>query len=129
MARVFVDTNVLFPFSLMDLALALTEDGVHEVLWTEVLLTEWERVVVRERCRSAESVARIASAIREFFPEGHIAADAYVDLVAEMPGGDFDDRHVPPHEAVGKAAHVTVLKAALLEMLTIWAANSADRDR
>lgn len=29
MARVFVDTNVLFPFSLMDLMLALTEDAVH----------------------------------------------------------------------------------------------------
>jgi hypothetical protein len=30
-ARVFVDTNVLFPFSVMDLMLALTEDAVHEV--------------------------------------------------------------------------------------------------
>jgi hypothetical protein len=34
MARVFVDTNVLFPFSVMDLMLALTEDSVHEVLWS-----------------------------------------------------------------------------------------------
>ncbi|GGL34697.1 hypothetical protein [Planomonospora parontospora] len=32
MARVFVDTNVLFPFSLMDLMLALAEDAVHTVL-------------------------------------------------------------------------------------------------
>jgi hypothetical protein len=49
MARVFVDTNVLFPFSLMDLDLALTEDGVHELLWTDFLLSEWERVIVREQ--------------------------------------------------------------------------------
>jgi hypothetical protein len=27
MTRIFVDTNVLFPFSVMDLKLALTEDG------------------------------------------------------------------------------------------------------
>jgi hypothetical protein len=29
-ARVFLDTNVLFPFSLMDFMLALTEDEIHE---------------------------------------------------------------------------------------------------
>jgi excisionase family DNA binding protein len=45
-ARVFVDTNVLFPFSVMDLMLALTEDGIHDVMWTDVLLDEWERVIV-----------------------------------------------------------------------------------
>jgi hypothetical protein len=32
MARVFVDTNVLFPFSVMDVMLALTEDSVHNHL-------------------------------------------------------------------------------------------------
>jgi predicted nucleic acid-binding protein len=47
--RVFIDTNVLFPFSVMDLMLALTEDGVHDVIWSEALLAEWERVIVRER--------------------------------------------------------------------------------
>lgn len=40
-ARVFVDTNVLFPFSVMDLMLALTEDGIHDVMWTDALLDEW----------------------------------------------------------------------------------------
>ena len=43
MARVFVDTNVLFPFSVMDLMLALTEDDIHEVIWTETLLREWQQ--------------------------------------------------------------------------------------
>jgi hypothetical protein len=28
---VFIDTNVLFPFSVMDLMLALTEGGIHDV--------------------------------------------------------------------------------------------------
>lgn len=51
MIRVFVDTNVLFPFSVMDLMLALTEDSVHEVLWSNALLAEWERVIVREQRR------------------------------------------------------------------------------
>jgi excisionase family DNA binding protein len=51
-ARVSIDTNVLFPFSVMDLMLALTEDGIHDVTWSDDLLDEWERVIVRERHRS-----------------------------------------------------------------------------
>jgi hypothetical protein len=31
--RSFVDTNVLFPSSVMDLMVALTEDYVHEMIW------------------------------------------------------------------------------------------------
>ena len=51
-ARVFIDTNVLFPFSVMDLMVALTKDGIHDVMGSDELLGEWERVIVRERHRS-----------------------------------------------------------------------------
>jgi excisionase family DNA binding protein len=51
-ARVFIDTSVLFPFSVMDLMLALTEDGIDDVMWTDDFLGEWERVIVREGRRS-----------------------------------------------------------------------------
>jgi hypothetical protein len=61
MGRIFVDTNVLFPFSVMDLLLALSEDGIHEVIWTETLLDEWEEVIVREHHRTAESAASITA--------------------------------------------------------------------
>jgi excisionase family DNA binding protein len=54
-ARVFIDTNVLFPFSVMDLLLALTEDAIHDVMWSDDLLDEWERVIVRERRRSPDA--------------------------------------------------------------------------
>ena len=47
MNRIFADTNVLFPFSVMDLLLALSEDGLHELIWTDALLDEWEDVIVR----------------------------------------------------------------------------------
>ena len=40
MRRVYVDTSVLFPFSVMDLVLALAEDSVHHVRWTDGLLDE-----------------------------------------------------------------------------------------
>jgi predicted nucleic acid-binding protein len=106
MARVFVDTNVLFPFSVMDLMLALTEDAVHEVIWTETLLAEWERVIVREHRRSPDSAGSITAAIREFFPESRIAEKDYASVVASMPGTDPDDRY---HMAAAISGQASVL--------------------
>jgi excisionase family DNA binding protein len=71
-AKVFVDANVLYPSSVMDLLLALTEDGIHDVLWTEELLDEWERVIVRGGSRSPDSAAGITASIREFFADTRI---------------------------------------------------------
>jgi predicted nucleic acid-binding protein len=102
--RAFVDTNVLFPFSVMDLMLALTEDAVHELVWTERLLAEWERVIIRAGRRSADSAAVITAAIREFFEEGRVAEEAYAGLVAQMPGRDPDDRHHMAAAVAGKAS-------------------------
>jgi predicted nucleic acid-binding protein len=112
MGRVFVDTNVLFPFSIMDLMLALTEDDLHEVLWTETLLAEWEQVIVRTQRRSVESAAAITAAIREFFPEGRIAEEDYAHLVSEMPGRDDDDRHHMAAAVAGGASTIITCNRA-----------------
>jgi predicted nucleic acid-binding protein len=92
-ARVFVDTNVLFPFSLMDLMLTLSEDRVHTMVWSDRLLEEWEHVIVREQRRTAQSAALITATIREFFQEDRVPATAYEDLLAEIDGPDPDDIH------------------------------------
>jgi predicted nucleic acid-binding protein len=105
-ARVFVDTNVLFPFSVMDVMLALTEDSIHEIVWSERLLAEWERVIVREGRRSADSAAAVTQAVRRFFADCEFAATAYGHLVDEMPGDDPDDRH---HAAAAVAAGADAL--------------------
>jgi predicted nucleic acid-binding protein len=108
MTRVFVDTNVLFPFSVMDLMLALTEDSVHEILWSQALLDEWERVIVREHRRSAASAAAITAAIRECFADSEVPAPTYASLIAQMPGDDPDDRvHMAAAIAGGAEAIVT----------------------
>jgi hypothetical protein len=91
MGRFFADTNVLFPFSIMDLLLALTEDGVHEFIWTDALLDEWEDVIVREGKRTPESAASITSAVRDFFDDCKVERPEYEALVDEMPGPDEDD--------------------------------------
>ncbi|MCC6434749.1 MAG: PIN domain-containing protein [Acidimicrobiales bacterium] len=106
MRRIFVDTSVLFPFSVMDLLLALTENGLHHVLWTDELLDEWERVIVRERKRTAASAASITAAIRETFEDLRIEPSTYRHRIDTMPGPDPDD-HV--HSAAAVAAEVDAL--------------------
>ncbi len=106
MNRVFVDTNVLFPFSVMDLLLALSEGSVHTVIWTDVLLDEWERVIVRQHQRSVATAASVTAAIREFFADSKIEYAAYEHLIVDMPGNDLDDRH---HMAAAIAGQATML--------------------
>ena len=113
MTRVFVDTNVLFPFSVMEVMLALTEDSVHEVLWTRALLAEWERVIVREQRRSAASAAAITAAIREYFADSEVPERAYAHLIRQMPGNDSDDR-----------VHMAAAIAGGAEVIVTW--NQAD---
>ena len=105
-ARVFVDTNVLFPFSVMDLMLALTEDGIHEVMWTEDLLDEWERVIVEGQRRSPDAAAAITAAIREFFADTRIPPESYRDLTSEVDGPDPDDN---VHMAAAVAGRVNAI--------------------
>jgi excisionase family DNA binding protein len=114
-ARVFIDTNVLFPFSVMDLMLALTEDGIHDVMWSDELLDEWERIIVRERRRSPDSAAGITATIRQFFADTRIPAESYRDLVAEVDGPDPDDN-----------AHMAAAVAAQVELLVTWNAKDFD---
>jgi predicted nucleic acid-binding protein len=104
--RVFIDTNVLFPFSVMDLLLGLSEDSVHTVVWSDALLDEWERVIVREQRRTQATAASLTTAIREFFADSKIDLSAYEHLIAHMPGNDPDDHH---HMAAAIAGHATVL--------------------
>ena len=105
-ARVFIDTNVLFPFSVMDLMLALTEDGIHGVMWSDDLLDEWERVIVRERHRSPDAAAAITATIRQFFADTRIPAESYRGLIAEVDGPDPDDS---AHMAAAVAGQVESL--------------------
>ncbi len=106
MVRIFADTNVLFPFSVMDLLLALSEDAVHELVWTDALLDEWADVIVRQHHRTPQTAAAVTAAIREFFPESKIEQADYRHLIGEMPGNDPDDH---AHMAAAIAGGATVL--------------------
>lgn len=91
MAAVLADTNVLFPFSIMDLLLALSEDRLHTSLWTDALLDEWEDVIVREQQRTPDTAASLTAAVKEFFAADKIERAEYEHLISAMPGKDPDD--------------------------------------
>jgi len=104
--RVYVDANELFPFTIMDVVLALAEDLVVDVVWSEELLDEWQRVIVRDGRRTAESAASVAASVRTFFASGRIDPGSYRHLVNETPGSDPNDR---VHTAAAIAGGASVL--------------------
>lgn len=106
MERLYLDTNVLFPMTLMDLMLSMAEDFHHDILWTDFLLDEWERVIVREKRRTPDQAAAITAAIRHAFPDGRIAPEAYEAIIDSVPGPDNDDR---VHGAAAVAGGATIL--------------------
>lgn len=107
MSRIYVDTSVLFPFSVMDLFLALAEDRIHDVLWSDELLEEWERVIVREHQRSTDSAAAVTDAIRDFFGDFRVDPGLYRGHIGDMPGPDPDD-HVHSAAAIAGRAEILV---------------------
>lgn len=88
--RVYVDANELFPFTVMDVILALAEDLVVDVVWSDELLKEWQRVIVRDRRWTAESAASVAEAVRTFVASGRIDPGSYRHRMDDTPG---DPRH------------------------------------
>jgi hypothetical protein len=103
--RLYLDTNVLFPMTLMDLMLSMAEDFHHDLLWSDFLLAEWERVIVREQRRTPEQASAITSAIRQAFPSGRIASDDYESIIETVPPRSraAPPRSLPPIFAISTA--------------------------
>jgi len=107
--RVFVDTATLYPISLADLVLRLAEAGMYDLVWSDHLLTEVERVLVERKGLTPERSRYFCECIRAAFPFGRVAPEEYLPLVATRVGPDPDD-HV--HSAAAVAGHATVLLSA-----------------
>ncbi|MDN5797157.1 MAG: PIN domain-containing protein [Intrasporangium sp.] len=90
--RVFIDTSELFPFTIMDVLLTLSEDFLFTWVWTDQLLDEWEGVIVREGKRTPESAASLAAAVRTHFGRYRIDPTLYRDKITDDLSPDADDR-------------------------------------
>lgn len=90
--RVFIDTSELFPFTIMDVLLTLSEDFLFTWVWTDELLEEWEEVIVREGKRTPESAASVAAAVRTHFGRSRIDPAVYHDKITDDLSPDAGDR-------------------------------------
>lgn len=105
----FVDTATLYPVSLADLVLRLAKLGMFELLWSDHLLGEVERVLVQHKGLAAKQAAYFCACVRRAFPESRVAPEEYLPLVASRSGPDPDD-HV--HSAAAVAGRATVVLSA-----------------
>jgi hypothetical protein len=90
--RVFIDTSELFPYTIMDVLLTFAERLMFAWRWSEDLLDEWERVIVREGQRTPESASALAQAIRTHFASERIDPSLYRDKITDDLSTDADDR-------------------------------------
>ena len=105
----FVDTATLYPISLADLVLRLAELGMFELVWSDHLLAEVERVLVDCKGLPVDRARYFCDCIREAFPSGRVPSERYLPLVGSRTGPDSDD-HV--HSAAAVAGGATVVLSA-----------------
>lgn len=89
--------------------LRLAEIGVFELLWSDHLLVEVERVLVEYKGLSRDRASYFCDCIRTTFPDGRVAADSYERLINSRQGPDPDDH---PHSAAAVAGGARVLLSA-----------------
>lgn len=121
--RVFIDTSELFPFTIMDVLLALAEDYLFTWVWTDEVLDEWVEVIVREGQRGPESAASVAAAVRTHFGAHRIDPALYRDRITEDLSPDPGDRI---HAAAALHGDVDVLLTRNLKHLRTARLLAAD---
>ncbi len=106
--RVFVDTNVLYPASLADLTLSAAEYGLFELVYSDHLLQEVERVLVNHKGLAPGNAQRFIDEICQTFPTGRIKATTYEGTVGSWTGPDDADLlHLAAAACSGAAVLVT----------------------
>ena len=90
--RVFIDTSELFPFTIMDVLLTLSEDLLFTWVWTDEVLEEWAEVIVREGVRTPESAKSVTDAVRTHYARYRIEPVLYRDRVTDDLSLDPGDR-------------------------------------
>lgn len=112
--RVFIDTSELFPFTIMDVLLTLSEDFLFTWVWTDELFNEWEDVIVREGKRTSESAASVSAAVRTHFGRYRVDPVLYCDRITDDLSPDPGDR---VHAAAALYGDVDVLLTRNLKRL------------
>jgi predicted nucleic acid-binding protein len=89
--RVLLDANVLFPFSLRDTLLRAADGGYFQLYWSETILDETVRNLVRSGTTTQDQADHLLATMRKAFPEAMVTD--YESLIPSMRN-DPNDRHV-----------------------------------
>lgn len=89
--RVVLDANVLFPFTLRDTLLRAGAAGYLQVVWSDEILDEARRSLVRSGTLSEPQAARLIAAMTSAFPEAQVTG--FEALIPAMRN-EANDRHV-----------------------------------
>ncbi len=89
--------------------LRLAEAGLFELLWSDHLLAEVERVLVDHKGLAADRAVYFCDCIRQAFPDGRVSPEEYLPLVPSRTGPDPDD-HL--HSAAAVAGHADIVLSA-----------------
>jgi predicted nucleic acid-binding protein len=102
--RAILDANVLFPYSLRDTLLRAAHANLYQMYWSDQILEEARRNLVRTGTTTAEQAERLIETMKSVFPEALVTR--YEPFIAAMKN-DVDDRHVAA-AAVKAGAQVIV---------------------
>lgn len=90
---VVLDTATLFPASLRDTLLRLADEGFYKPYWTEEILEELRRNLVKKNATTEEGALKVLGAMKRYFPEAMIAQESYRPILGSMKNNK-KDRHV-----------------------------------
>lgn len=103
---VVLDSCVLYPFYLRDVLLSAAEAQLYRPHWSQKILDDATRNLIKDRRMSKEGAERFSQAITESFPQALI--EAPTSLIPCMPN-DAGDKHVSAVAMVAKAEVIVTL--------------------
>ena len=89
---VILDANVLYPFRMRDVLFSFAQAGLFRARFTDEILDEWTRNLIRNKPQMEDSVRQQEAAIRAAFDECLVTG--YAPLIPGLTLPDEDDRHV-----------------------------------
>lgn len=89
--KVVLDACILFPAALRDTLLRAAEKGIYDVYWSEAILAEVSRNLLKTGKMNSQQVQRLLSAMRQFFPKATVKGFEF--LIPEMKN-EPKDRHI-----------------------------------
>lgn len=102
-----LDACVLFPTMLRQVLIACAEAELITPLWSDRILEEWRRAVLRHHPDQGDIVAAEIALVQARFPQACLVAAPDIEARLDLP--DSNDRHVLATAIAGRADTIITL--------------------